>query len=188
VGELGSPKRSLVEPHRALVLAACLALFATWAAPAVAGGPNPDPAPKKTHGPAPDPAPQAKPAPTHTVTQAAATSQPRSAPVVSSPVPAVTPSHHQSSASASAPVTHRPVTRRVSPTPPSPSVLRRAARALGALTLGRLAREVRAVDVPSASSSPDQGLLMLGGAILILIVLSEVGFLSASVRLLRRAN
>jgi hypothetical protein len=46
---------------------------------------------------------------------------------------------------------------------------------------------VRAVDVPSAASSPDKGLLMLGGAILLLIVLGEVGFLSASARLLRRA-
>jgi hypothetical protein len=65
--------------------------------------------------------------------------------------------------------------------------LRRAGRALGALTFGRLAEDVGAVDVPSAASSPDQGLLMLGGAILLLIVLGEVGFLSASVRLLRRA-
>src|SRR5262249_2366541 len=70
---------------------------------------------------------------------------------------------------------------------PPPSALRRAPRALGALTFGRLAGDVRAVDVPSAASSPDKGLLMLGGAILLLIVLSEVGFLSASARLLRRA-
>ena len=75
----------------------------------------------------------------------------------------------------------------MSPAPPPPSVLRRAARALGALTVGRLAGDVRAVDVPNAASSPDRGLLMLGGAILLLIVLAEVGFLSASVRLFRRA-
>ncbi|HEX6680922.1 MAG TPA: hypothetical protein VF063_09775 [Gaiellaceae bacterium] len=42
------------------------------------------------------------------------------------------------------------------------------------------------MNVPSAVSSPDEGLLALGGAILLLIVLGEVGFLTASVRLLRR--
>jgi hypothetical protein len=42
------------------------------------------------------------------------------------------------------------------------------------------------VHVPSAASSPDEGLLVLGGAIMLLIVLGEVGFLTASVRLLRR--
>lgn len=175
-----------IEPRRALVLVACLALFATWAAPATAGGPAPDPAPKKAGGPAPDPAPQAKPAPARTVSQVASTSQPLTAPVAPSATrTAVTASHDQ--ASAPAPVTHRPVARHVSATPPPPSVLRRASRALGALTFGRLAGDVRAVDVPSAASSPDKGLLMLGGAILLLIVLSEVGFLSASARLLRRA-
>ena len=85
-----------------------------------------------------------------------------------------------------APARHRPVARQVSPAPPPPSVLRRAGRALGALTFGRLARDVRAVDVPSAASSPNEGLLVLGGTILLLIALSEVGFLTASVRLLRR--
>lgn len=191
----GSRRSRRIEPRRALVLVACLALFATWAAPATAGGPTPDPAPKKSRGPAPDPAPQAKPAPTRTVTPAASTSTPTASASISRQLPApvvpstakaaVTANGHQ--ASTAAPVTHRPVARDVSTTPPPPSVLRRAGRALGALTFGRLAGDVGAVDVPSAASSPDQGLLMLGGAILLLIVLGEVGFLSASVRLLRRA-
>jgi hypothetical protein len=64
--------------------------------------------------------------------------------------------------------------------------LRRAGRALGALTFGRLAGDVAAVHLPSAASSPDEGLLILGGTILLLIALAEVGFLTASVRLLRR--
>jgi len=64
--------------------------------------------------------------------------------------------------------------------------LRRAGRALGALAFGRLTGSVEAVHLPSAASSPDEGLLALGGTILLLIVLSEVGFLTASVRLLRR--
>jgi hypothetical protein len=42
------------------------------------------------------------------------------------------------------------------------------------------------VHLSSAASSPDEGLLVLGGAIMLLIVLGEVGFLTASVRLLRR--
>jgi hypothetical protein len=42
------------------------------------------------------------------------------------------------------------------------------------------------VHLPSAASSPDRGLLILGGTILLLIALGEVGFLTASVRLLRR--
>jgi hypothetical protein len=188
VGEPGSCRCNLIERHRTLVLAACLAFLATFAAPAAAGGPSPDPAPKHSSGPAPDPAPQAKPAPARTVTQAASTSQPLPAAVATPPAqPAGTPSHHQASAPAAAPVTRRPVARHVSPTPPAPSVLRRAGRVLGALTFSRLAGEVRALDVQSAASSPDRGLLMLGGAILLLIVLGEVGFLSASVRLLRRA-
>jgi hypothetical protein len=53
------------------------------------------------------------------------------------------------------------------------------------LTFGRLAAGVRAAHVPGAASSPDDGLLALGGAILLLIVLGEVGFLAASRRLLR---
>jgi len=186
VEERGSYSCERIGARRALVLAACLALFAVFAAPAVAGGPSPDPAPPQARGPAPDPAPQAAPKPTGTVvTHAASTSQPQTAaspPPLSQPT--VTPSRHQ--AAAPAPATHRPVARHVSPAPPPPSVLRRAGRALGALTFGRLARDVRAVDVPTAASSPDQGLLMLGGAILVLIALGEVGFLTASVRLLRR--
>lgn len=186
--EQGSCRSKLIEPRRALVLALCLALFASWTAPAIAGGPSPDPAPKKAGGPAPDPAPQAKPASSHTVTQAASTSQPLTASVAtSSAQPVVTPSHHQAvSAPAPARVTHRPVARAVSPAPPPPSVLRRASRALGALTFGRLAADVRGVGVSSAASSPDQGLLILGGTILLLIALGEVGFLTASMRLLRR--
>jgi hypothetical protein len=190
VEQRGSCSCKRIEARWALVLAACLALFAALAAPAAAGGP--DPAPPQVREPAPDPAPQAAPKPAGTVvtqaasTKAASTSQPLTA---SSPPPSiqptVTPSRHQ--AAAPAPATHRPVARHSSPTPPPPSVLRRAGRVLGALTFGRLARDVRAVDVPSAASSPDQGLLMLGAAILLLIVLGEVGFLSASVRLLRRA-
>jgi hypothetical protein len=185
VEQRGSCSCKRIEARRALVLAACLALFAALAAPAAAGGP--DPAPPQVRQPAPDPAPQAAPKLAGSVvTQAASTSQPLTA---SSPPPStqptVTPSRHQ--AAAPAPATHRPVARHSSPTPPPPSVLRRAGRVLGALTFSRLARDVRAVDVPSAASSPDQGLLMLGAAILLLIVLGEVGFLSASVRLFRRA-
>jgi hypothetical protein len=185
VEERGSCNCKRIRARRALVLAACLALFATFAAPAVAGGP--DPAPPQTRGPAPDPAPQAAPKPAAAVvTRVASTSQPHTAASQPPPAqPAVTPSRHQAAAPTAA--THRPVARHASPTPPPPSVLRRAQRALGALTFGRLAGSVRTVDVPSAASSPDQGLLMLGGAILLLIVLGEVGFLSASVRLFRRA-
>jgi hypothetical protein len=65
--------------------------------------------------------------------------------------------------------------------------LRRAARALSALTFGRLAGGVRAVHLSSAAPSPDDGLLILGSTIMLLIVLGEVGFLTASVQLLRRA-
>jgi hypothetical protein len=186
--EQGSCRSKRIEPRRAFVLAGCLVLFATWAAPATAGGPTPDPAPKKASGPGPDPAPQAKPAASQTATQAASTSQPLTAAVATPPrQPAATSSHHQA-ASTPAPsrVAHRPAARAVSPTPPSPSVLRRASRALGALTFSRLAADVRGVDVSSAGSSPDQGLLILGGTILLLIALGEVGFLTASVRLLRR--
>jgi hypothetical protein len=184
VDERGSCSCERIWARWALVVVACLALFATFAAPAVAGGP--DPAPPQARGPAPDPAPQAAPKPAATVvTQAASTSQPQTA--ASPPPPAqhaATPSRHQASAPAAA--THRPVARHASPTPPPPSVLRRAGRALGALTFGRLAGSVRTVHFPSAASSPDEGLLVLGGAILLLIVLGEVGFLTASVRLLRR--
>ena len=186
--EQGSFRWKRIEPRRALVLAACLALFAIWAAPATAGGPTPDPAPKKASGPGPDPAPQAKPAASHTVTHADSTSQPLTATVATPPAqPAATSSHHQAvSTPARARVVHRPVVRAAAPTPPSPSVLRRASRALGALTFSRLAADLRGVGVSSASSSPDQGLLILGGTILLLIALGEVGFLTASVRLLRR--
>jgi hypothetical protein len=190
----GSPTCKRIEPRWALALAACLALGAAFAAPAAAGGPNPDPAPTQARGPAPDPAPQATPTTARAVTQPASTQSASStsqaaAASASQPPPAqqaVTPSHHQASVPAQA-ATHRRVARHVSPTPPPPSVLRRAGRALGALTFGRLSANVRRVDVPSAASSPDRGLLMLGGAILLLIVLGEVGFLSASVRLFRRA-
>jgi hypothetical protein len=180
----GSYSCKRIGARGALVLAACLALFAAFAAPAFAGGP--DPAPPQIRGPAPDPAPQAAPKPAATVvTHVASTSQPQTA---ASPPPAaqaaVTSSRHQAAAPAAA--THRPVARHTTPTPPPPSVLRRAGRALGALTFSRLAGSVRAVHLSSAASSPDRGLLMLGGAILLLIVLGEVGFLSASVRLLRR--
>jgi len=186
VEKRGSCSCERIGARRALVLAACLAVFATFAAPATAGGPSPDPAPPQARGPAPDPAPQAAPKPAATgVTHVASTSQPQTAASTPPPAqPAATPSRHQ--AAAPAPARHRPVARHVSPAPPPPSVLRRAGRALGALTFGRLARDVRAVDVPSAASSPNEGLLVLGGTILLLIALSEVGFLTASVRLLRR--
>jgi hypothetical protein len=186
--EQGSCRSKLIEPRRALILGACLALFATWAAPATTGGPTPDPAPKKASGPGPDPAPQANPAPSNTATQAASTSQPLTASVATPTAQStVTASHHQAASTpAPARVARRPVARAASPTAPPPSVLRRAARALGALTFSRLAADVRGVDVPSAGSSPDQGLLILGGTILLLIALGEVGFLTASVRLLRR--
>jgi hypothetical protein len=184
VEERGSYSFERIGGRRALVLFACFALVATFAAPAAAGGP--DPAPPQVRGPAPDPAPQAAPKPAATVvTHVASTSQPQTA---ASPPPAAqpaaTPSRYR--AAAPAPATHRQVTRHVASTPPPPSVLRRAGRALGALTFGRLVRDVRAVDVPSAVSSPDEGLLVLGSTILLLIVLGEVGFLTASVRLLRR--
>ena len=187
--ERGSYSFERIGGRRALVLVACFAVVAIFATPAIAGGPSPDPAPPQVRGPAPDPAPQAAPKPAATVAThvaSASTSQPQAAASPTSPAqPAATPSRHQ--ASAPAPATHRPVGRHASQTPPAPSVLRRAGRALGALSFAHLAGDVRAVDVQSAASSPDQGLLLLGGAILLLIVLGEVGFLSASVRLLRRA-
>lgn len=186
VEERGSYNCERMRARRALVLAACFSLFAAFAAPAVAGGPSPDPAPPQTRGPAPDPAPQAAPKPAVTaVTHVASTSQPQTAASPTPPAqPAATPSRRQAAAPATA--AHHPVARHISPAPPPPSVLRRAGRALAALTFGRLARDVRAVDVPSAASSPDEGLLVLGGTILLLIALGEVGFLTASVRLLRR--
>jgi hypothetical protein len=184
VEERGSCSCERIGARRALVLAACLAVFATFAAPAAGGGP--DPAPPQSRGPAPDPAPQAAPKPAATVvTHVASTSQPQTASSSPPPAqPAATPTRHK--AVASAPATHQPVARHVSPAPPPPSVLRRAGRALGALTFSRLAGSVRTVHLPSAASSPDEGLLVLGGAIMLLIVLGEVGFLTASVRLLRR--
>ena len=184
VEERGSCSCERIGARRALVLAACLAVFATFAAPAAGAGP--DPAPPQPRGPAPDPAPQAAPKPAATVvTHVASTSQPQTASSSPPPAqPAATPTRH--TAVASAPPTHRAVARHVSPAPPPPSVLRRAGRSLGALTFSRLAGSVRTVHLPSAASSPDEGLLVLGGAIMLLIVLGEVGFLTASVRLLRR--
>ena len=186
VEERGSYSCERIRARRALVLVACLALFATVATPAVAGGPSPDPAPPQARGPAPDPAPQAAPKSAATVvTRAASTAQPQTAASPPPPSqPTATSTRHQ--AAAPAPATLGPVARHVSPTPPPPSVLRRAGRALDALTFSRLAGSVRTVHLPSAASSPDEGLLVLGSTILLLIVLGEVGFLTASVRLLRR--
>lgn len=169
---------------RALVFAACLVLVATFAAPAAAGGPKPDPSPGQKRAVAPDSAPQAaKTAPT---THAASTSpapaqlaQPTSTSVPSAPTqPAVTPSRHHASARALGPPRRAPrVARHVPPPSASP-----AARVLRALAYDRLIGDVRA----GASSLHDNGLLILGAAIILLIVLGEVGFLTASVRLLRR--
>lgn len=187
--ERGSQRWKRIEARRALGLVACLALFASFTAPAAAGGLRPDPPPNQQRGPTPDPAPQAaKPT---AVTQAAST-PPAAAPlpsstIVSSSTPArqaATPTHRQAPASVPA---RQPAVRHVSPPPPSPSVSARAARVLRGLTFGRLAAGVRAAHLPSGASSPDEGLLALGGAILLLIVLGEVGVLAASRRLLRRA-
>ena len=94
--ERGSYSCERIGARRALVLVACLALFATFAAPAVAGGPSPDPAPPQARGPAPDPAPQAAPKSAATlVTHAASTSQPQTA---ASPPPPAQPVPSQASA------------------------------------------------------------------------------------------
>jgi len=173
--------------RRALVLAACLALFATFAAPAAAGGPTPDPSPGQKHTVAPDSAPQAAPK-TAPATHAASTSQapaqpaqPTSTSVLSAPTrPAVTPSRHHTSTRALGTTRRGPRVARQFSSPPSASP---AARFLRALAYDRLIGDVRV----GASSLHHDGLLILGAVILLLIVLGEVGFLTASVRLFRRA-
>jgi hypothetical protein len=177
--------------RRALVLAACLALLATFAAPAAAHVPNPDPAPGQKRSPAPDPSPQSTQTTLQTVTHAASKSQAPVQPtlptstVTSAPKQSVaTPSRHHAAARATR--TPPPAARKAAPPPPELSA--RAARVLRALAFDRLLGDVRTVHLPSASSVHDEGLLILGAAILLLVVLGEVGFLAASVRVLRRAT
>lgn len=173
--------------RRALVLAACLALLATFAAPAAANGPIPDPGPGQKRTPAPDPAPQAAPQTVRTITHAVSTSAgrtqytlPTSTTVPSSTQPAITSSRHHASTPAVA-TPRRTVRTVTSPLPPSVTA-NPAAGVLRALGYDRLAGDVR-----TSASSFHEGLLILGASILLLIVLGEVGFLAASARLVRRA-
>jgi hypothetical protein len=167
------------------VLAACLGLLATFAAPAAAGGPTPDPGPGQQRTLRPDPTPQAATTSKAvvTITQPASTTRAPALPTSTSvpaahTQPVVAPRHrHASRAVGTGPrTTHHGSLR------PLATTAGQAARALRALTYDRLVGDVRA-----SASSLNEGLLILGATILLLIVLGEVGFLAASVRLMRRA-